>query len=255
MSYEFKTALTRSGNIVNPDRITVTDESVTWEKRNSYLLGKDSTTIPIDKIVSVEINNKGFGTDVTINSYGNGTIHAKNFTISDAKEMKRIIEGYMRDAKDVGTSSRSDFVDEPVFTRPLSTSDEEAIMYVRYDKVPLIKFGNSTEKIIEELDRIATYAKSELLNTNTTILLVDAYVSKLEEGLRKLDRLGVKKQSIENDIKRFENLILQLQEKIKVEKPRSLKGEKLGFKWVGVFVMIYWKWILGIFLLYWVFGR
>ena len=47
---KFKTALTRSGNFLTPAVITVTEEYVKWEKRNSYLIGHDSKTIPIDKM-------------------------------------------------------------------------------------------------------------------------------------------------------------------------------------------------------------
>jgi hypothetical protein len=95
MVHKFKTALTRSGNIINPDHLLITEESVTWEKRNYYLIGKDRITIPMGKIVSVEIHNKGFGTDVKINSSGEAVIEAKDFTISDAKKIKNMIESYI----------------------------------------------------------------------------------------------------------------------------------------------------------------
>jgi hypothetical protein len=96
---EFKSSLTRSGNFINPDKVIVTEDVVTWEKRNQYLIGKDSKSISIVNISMVEINNKGWGTDVTIRSYGEGTIIVHNMTISDAKELKKVIEEYIAKAK------------------------------------------------------------------------------------------------------------------------------------------------------------
>ncbi|MGP8217566.1 MAG: hypothetical protein ACLQQ4_18505 [Bacteroidia bacterium] len=95
MYREFTTAFTRSGNMINPDHIIVTDEYVKWEKRNSYLIGKDSKSIPINRIASVDIHNKGFGTNIKIQSFGEGTITAENFSISDAKELKTLLESMM----------------------------------------------------------------------------------------------------------------------------------------------------------------
>ena len=99
MEQRFKTALSRSGNLLTPDVIIVTDDFVRWEKRNSFLIGKDSKTIPIDKIATIDIHNTGFGTDVNIISNGEGEIIAKNFTISDAKELKSLIERLMSSPK------------------------------------------------------------------------------------------------------------------------------------------------------------
>jgi hypothetical protein len=115
----------------------------------------------------------------------------------------------MRDVKN-GESGKQSYADQPIIRQPLSQSDEEAIMYVRYDKVPLLKFGNSAEKIVEELDRVMQYANAHLLDSRTEPMLIEAYVSKLEEGLRKPDRLGVKKPHIDDDKARVTATILKL---------------------------------------------
>jgi hypothetical protein len=92
MTREYKSAITRGGGILTPERIVITDNSVTWKKRNNYLIGVDSKTIPIGSISSIEIDQKIWGANITINSFGQGIIIANNFSRSDAKEIKQEIE-------------------------------------------------------------------------------------------------------------------------------------------------------------------
>ena len=89
---KFRSAVTRGGSIINPDRIEITDRSVIYKKRRIYLIGYDKIIIPFSKIASIEINTGIIGTEITIHSYGLGTITAHRFTLMDAKEIKRLIE-------------------------------------------------------------------------------------------------------------------------------------------------------------------
>ena len=88
----FKSAITRGGNILTPDIIIINDTSVTYKKRNKYLINVDSITIPISKISSIKLDTSLWGTDIIIQSYGAGEIIAKDFTKSDAKEIRKIIQ-------------------------------------------------------------------------------------------------------------------------------------------------------------------
>ena len=88
----FKAAVTRGANPINPDTIEVTDHSVIYKKRRIYLIGYDNILIPFSKISSVEINTGIIGTEITIHSFGLGTITVHRFTLEDAKEIKRLIE-------------------------------------------------------------------------------------------------------------------------------------------------------------------
>jgi len=88
----FKAAVTRGANPINPDTIEITGRSVIYKKRRIYLIGYDTIVIPFSKISSVEINTDIIGTDITIHSFGLGTISAHRFTLEDAKEIKRLIE-------------------------------------------------------------------------------------------------------------------------------------------------------------------
>lgn len=92
MMHEFKSAITRGGGILTPELIIVTGESVTWRRRNKWLIGVDSITIPIDKVSSIEIDDRVWGVDISISSIGNGKIIGRNFTGSDAKKIKKLIE-------------------------------------------------------------------------------------------------------------------------------------------------------------------
>ena len=88
----FKAAITRGASPINPDTIEVTDKFVIYKKRKIYLIGYDSISIPISKISSVEINTGIIGSDITIQSFGEGTITVHRFALNDAQEIKRLIE-------------------------------------------------------------------------------------------------------------------------------------------------------------------
>ena len=90
--FVFKSAITRGGSIITPDIIIVSENAITYKKRNKYLINFDSITIPISKISSVEVHSSLFGTDIIIKSFGEGEITGKKFVKSDAKEIKRLIE-------------------------------------------------------------------------------------------------------------------------------------------------------------------
>ena len=91
-TYEFKSNILLGGSILSPDRIVVTDSQVIYKKRNKYLIGTDESSIPFSRISSVEIDRKLIDSDIIIYSTGNQTIIAGDFSIADAKKIKKIIE-------------------------------------------------------------------------------------------------------------------------------------------------------------------
>ena len=91
----FKAAFTRGASPINPEIIEVTDKFVIYKKRKIYLIGYDTIMIPISKISSVEINTGLIGTEIIIQSFGEGTITAHRFSLNNAKEIKRLIESQL----------------------------------------------------------------------------------------------------------------------------------------------------------------
>jgi hypothetical protein len=89
--YEFKSAITRGGAVLTPDTIIVTPDKIIFKKRNKFLINKDSITIPISRVSSVELDTSIIGTDITIKSYGQGVIVGNKFTKADALEIQRLI--------------------------------------------------------------------------------------------------------------------------------------------------------------------
>ncbi len=94
--YVFRSAITRGGAILTPDIIVIDNETLTYRKRNKYLINVDTTTIPISKISSVKVDTSLLGTDIIIKSYGKGEIIVRKFTKSDAKKIKKLIEERQR---------------------------------------------------------------------------------------------------------------------------------------------------------------
>ncbi len=91
-TFRFKSAITRGGGILTPDIIEIDSQTLTYKKRNKYLINVDSTTIPISKISSIELDTSLWGTDIIIKTYGAGVIKASKFTKSDALQIKKIIQ-------------------------------------------------------------------------------------------------------------------------------------------------------------------
>ncbi len=81
----------RGGNVLLQEHIYVNDDEVTWEKKKTVLFGKDSTTIPIDKVSQVELETSLIGTDIIIRGKGFGQIRGTNFKKSDAKKIESLI--------------------------------------------------------------------------------------------------------------------------------------------------------------------
>lgn len=91
----FTAAITGGVSPINPDLIEITNRFVVYKKCNIYLIGCDNISIPFSKISSLEINIGIIGSDITIQSFGKGTITAHRFTLQDAKELKRLIENQL----------------------------------------------------------------------------------------------------------------------------------------------------------------
>jgi hypothetical protein len=88
---KFKSAISRFGSVLTPDIIIISDDGVTYKKRHKNLITVEEKTIQYLRISSVEINTSLIGTTIKINSNGGDYIVAHKFTLSDAKEIKRLI--------------------------------------------------------------------------------------------------------------------------------------------------------------------
>jgi len=90
-SHEFKSSITRGGDAIFPEHIYVDDNEVTWEKKTG-IFSKDSKTIPMKNITQIDIETSLIGAKIKIRSKGFGFIQGENFTKSDVKEIKSLIE-------------------------------------------------------------------------------------------------------------------------------------------------------------------
>jgi hypothetical protein len=83
------------GNLVRPDRIVIDARNVMYEKRNKNLIGVDRIIIPIDRISSVEIDRKLISSKIIIYSKGKQDIVVENFSVGDARKIKKAIDRRM----------------------------------------------------------------------------------------------------------------------------------------------------------------
>jgi len=88
----FKSAITRGGRILTPDIIIIDNDSITYKRRNKYLINVDSISVSISKISSVELDTSLLGTDIIIKTFGAGEIIGKKFSKSDAKKIRKLIQ-------------------------------------------------------------------------------------------------------------------------------------------------------------------
>ena len=90
-SYEFSSNILLGGNILTPDKILIDQTGVTYSKRNKYLIGKDVVHLAYQNISSVRIDRKLIDSDIIIAGRGAVEIIAKDFSISDAKKIEKLI--------------------------------------------------------------------------------------------------------------------------------------------------------------------
>jgi hypothetical protein len=95
----FKQAITRGGNILIPDKVIITNESVIWKKRDWNLITVDTKVIDIQNITSVELDKHLIGTTIYIRCFGGDTLEVNRFTASDANEIKETIMGLKNKAR------------------------------------------------------------------------------------------------------------------------------------------------------------
>ena len=90
-SYEFKSNILLGGDILTPDKILIDQTGVTYIKRNSYLIGKDRVHLSYSNISSVRVDRKLIDADIIISGRGAVEITAKDFSISNARKIERLI--------------------------------------------------------------------------------------------------------------------------------------------------------------------
>lgn len=90
----FESQIVRGGSWLTPYIIIIDDTHVRFEKRTKWLINKEESSIRLDRVGCVNIKPSLVGTDITIDSNGDGIISVKNFSLSDAKRIKQIIEEY-----------------------------------------------------------------------------------------------------------------------------------------------------------------
>ncbi|MEN8811542.1 MAG: hypothetical protein ABF273_10290 [Wenyingzhuangia sp.] len=65
---------------------------VTYERRNKYLIGVDTSFLSYSNISYVKIDRGVIRSSLIIASRGNDSIRGKHFLIGDAKKIKNIIQ-------------------------------------------------------------------------------------------------------------------------------------------------------------------
>ena len=81
--------ISKSDNIVFPDRLLIDDEKIVFRK--GKLIGYDSTTILRNNIGGVSINAEILFADIVIETTGGQRIVAEGFSKSDAKKIQRLL--------------------------------------------------------------------------------------------------------------------------------------------------------------------
>ena len=80
----------RFQDILCPWKIKIEENLLTIEKRNWYLVGIDSTTVPINYVRNVSIDQHLFGADVHIKVYGSN-ISVYYISKKSAAKLKEIL--------------------------------------------------------------------------------------------------------------------------------------------------------------------
>ncbi|MEN8857662.1 MAG: hypothetical protein ABF260_06315 [Flavobacteriaceae bacterium] len=95
LTHEFSSNILLGGSIFTPDKISINQNGVTYTKRNKYLIGKDRVHMSFENISSVRINRKLIDADIIISGRGTIEIVAKDFSISNARKIEKLIKTYL----------------------------------------------------------------------------------------------------------------------------------------------------------------
>jgi len=118
----FKQSITRFGSILRPDIVTITENMLTWKKRNHNLINNDSKSFEIKKITSVEIDSTLIGTSITIRTIAGDMLQLEKFTLTDAKEMKALIEQNQKSKSTIINNDNKSMLDEIIKLKELFDS-------------------------------------------------------------------------------------------------------------------------------------
>jgi len=85
------------GNLIFPNKIIIDTyhRTVSFWKRNIYILGYKKTTLPIRKIASVSIHQHQellYFSNIHIETYGGAYIVASGFRPKDTREIQRLLQ-------------------------------------------------------------------------------------------------------------------------------------------------------------------
>lgn len=89
---KFSSNILLGGAILTPDKLILGATGVSYIKRNKFLIGEDILTISYKKISSVEIDRGLIDVDILVKGFGGESILVKDFSIGNAKKIKKIIE-------------------------------------------------------------------------------------------------------------------------------------------------------------------
>jgi hypothetical protein len=89
-AHSFKSSITSGGDAVFPEHIYINDMELSWEKKKS-VFNKERKSIPINNITQIEIETSLLSAKIILRSQGHGSIVASNFSKSDAREIKKLI--------------------------------------------------------------------------------------------------------------------------------------------------------------------
>jgi len=90
MKKVFKTAITRGGSVLRPDTIIITEDTLTYKKRDTLLVTADTRMFDIRMIVDVKIDRHIWGTDIHIITPSERLV-IKNFTRGDAHGIRDLV--------------------------------------------------------------------------------------------------------------------------------------------------------------------
>lgn len=246
---EFKSAITRGGNAVLPEIINVTEFDVTWKKRNKSLISSDSISIPVNSITSVEIDTSLIGTIIKIKSQGQSEIVASNFTATDAKEIKRLINQYKSEKESEKESEKKAKQVKKVINVPINRELElkkfEEEKYVDVDRIALITFPTEANGIIQELNKLSSLLKISIEEKENKKVVL--YQNKIKQGIELLaltETSPQQKQLLESVKQDLHNIIIQnnLFEGLRIskdnpEKIRTVFNFLLRQKWWALLIL------------------
>ena len=226
---KFTASLIGGQNLIFRPFIEVNDDNIRF-KIPGFLSG-DEQTMKIENITDIRISGDIISKSIEIYSSGLGLIKADGFSGSDAKQIKSLIDFKQQELKRNSNNNQNNKYSPEHSEREVESKiDETRRKFTYLEMIPLIRFKNNNQSVLDTLNSLIHYVKTydaKEKKEEGDFKYITAYSEKINEGLRFGNSLDGN-EYFKNELKRVEREINLIDNKVINQTELIVKKKKKG---------------------------